>query len=253
MKISALHAALIVSAVVGQNGDSELEKTVKDKLKALHEVTAALKTVPDVQTAGAALGKMEAALERLIVCDEILGDPKTAALLKKEKLPDKFGKELAGALANVDKEVQRLSKEPQVVKPITQAALWKRWQKGLQELQASNAAQKAVIDQNKLQRAKLDVKSLQTALTAYLTINGAYPESLADLSRRQPKGGAALLKAEGLTDPWNRPYQYDPNQRNRKTDVPRVWSQGPEPGQPGSEIANWTPDAAPPKSEPAAR
>jgi hypothetical protein len=247
MKTVAVPAILLFAAVGVAAGDSELERLAKSKLKALQEVSAALKTVADAKTAEAALGNVDGALERLIECDEVLGNPKTAAQLTKEKLGDRFGKPLGEAQAAVQAEVERLSKQPLVMKLIAEAAAWKRWQTVRVELQGNTVARKIVIGSAELRRTTQDLKTLDIALKYYFTRHGSYPDSLNDLTQHQPDGGPAIMKAEGMKDVWNRPYQYDPTQREPNTDRPRIWSQGPEPGQPGSEIANWTADSAPRK------
>jgi hypothetical protein len=42
-----------------------------------------------------------------------------------------------------------------------------------------------------------------------------------------------------LVDPWGRKFQYDSTKLHPNTDRPLIWSEGPNPGQPGSKISNW--------------
>jgi hypothetical protein len=88
-------------------------------------------------------------------------------------------------------------------------------------------------------RAKMDVRNFDAALQMYHERNKKWPENLDKLTEPQPDGNAALLKKETLTDPWGRPYQYDPNQLHPATGIHRVWSDGPDPGNPDKKIANW--------------
>lgn len=63
--------------------------------------------------------------------------------------------------------------------------------------------------------AKVQVSAISSALELYALDNGAYPSAQAGLAAlvQRPQGavrwnGPYLKKAEGLTDPWGRPYQY---------------------------------------------
>lgn len=63
--------------------------------------------------------------------------------------------------------------------------------------------------------AKVQINAISSALELYALDNGGYPASQTGLpALMQPPAGAArwqgpyLKKAEGLTDPWGRPYQY---------------------------------------------
>jgi hypothetical protein len=237
MKLAPILAVLCFAMSGPQAGSGELETIVKDKLQALQVVTAALKSATDSKSAEAAVAKMDVALEHLIVCDEVLADPKVVVRLKKDKLEDKYGKQLADAQAAVQKEIDRLAKQPMVIKCIAEGAAWKRWQS---LPKASVAMERVFIDPLKLERTKNDLRNLDAALSTYNIRQKSYPQSLKDLTQRQPDGGVPLVKDVILNDQWDRPYQYDPDQRDPVTDRPRVWSQGPSPGQPGSEIANWT-------------
>jgi general secretion pathway protein G len=88
-------------------------------------------------------------------------------------------------------------------------------------------------------RAKLDVQSLETAVTTYYTRKGYYPQSLQELTQRDPTDNSpALLKDQKvLMDPWNQPYVYDPNTRHQNTDRPLIYSNGPP--NSGKRISNW--------------
>jgi general secretion pathway protein G len=95
----------------------------------------------------------------------------------------------------------------------------------------------SVLDDQHVNRAKLDVNSLQKAVEVWKVKYRDYPQSLQVLAEPGPNGEAALVKDEGLTDPWGQPYMYDPSQRHPKTHVPHIWSNGP-PSHP-QMIDNW--------------
>jgi general secretion pathway protein G len=63
--------------------------------------------------------------------------------------------------------------------------------------------------------AKVQINAIASALELYALDNGAYPPPQVGLAAlMQPPGGATrwngpyLKKAQGLIDPWGRPYQY---------------------------------------------
>jgi len=63
--------------------------------------------------------------------------------------------------------------------------------------------------------AKVQISAISSALELYALDNGAYPPTQAGLGAliERPHGatrwnGPYLKKAEGLIDPWGRPYQY---------------------------------------------
>ena len=87
-------------------------------------------------------------------------------------------------------------------------------------------------------RAMMDTRSIAQALQTYEVNNGHFPQSLQELTKRQPNGNAALLKPSALLDPWNQPYHFDPGQLHPETGAPLVWSDG-EPGDPDGKITNW--------------
>jgi general secretion pathway protein G len=63
--------------------------------------------------------------------------------------------------------------------------------------------------------AKVQINAISSALELYALDNGGYPSGQVGLVAlvQQPQGasrwnGPYLKKAQGLTDPWGRPYQY---------------------------------------------
>jgi general secretion pathway protein G len=94
-----------------------------------------------------------------------------------------------------------------------------------------------VLADQSVNRAKMDVRNIEAAVMTFNTTNHRYPQSLQELTERQPNGSAALLKIEALTDPWGQPYQYEPGRTHSKTDIPMIYSMGP-PGK-NTQIPNW--------------
>ena len=56
----------------------------------------------------------------------------------------------------------------------------------------------------------------------------------------QPEGGRVpYIEVDGLRDAWEREFVYEPQNINQNSRKPRIYSQGPDPGNPSSIIANW--------------
>jgi general secretion pathway protein G len=90
-------------------------------------------------------------------------------------------------------------------------------------------------------KAKLDVKTLEQAVSAYQTDHfGAYPDSIEILAQRdQQTNKPAYIKDSLLVDPWGRRYVLDVNTKHPQTDIPLIYSEG----APGTNvpIRNWDP------------
>ena len=54
----------------------------------------------------------------------------------------------------------------------------------------------------RINRAKLDIKNLETAVMAYQTNNGNFPGTLDELANIDPNGRMAYIEPTLLTDPW---------------------------------------------------
>jgi general secretion pathway protein G len=92
-----------------------------------------------------------------------------------------------------------------------------------------------ILEDSKVNRVKLDFKSLETAITAYETNNSTTVHSLHELLT--PPTGKAYCEPGLLKDPWGQDYQYDPNTKSA-TGKPLIYSAG-VPGT-GQQIRNFT-------------
>jgi hypothetical protein len=223
MKSAVLSAVLLGTWCA--SGDPDPEKVAKDVLQSMQDVTAVLKTVKDKDSADAAARKLEEPAKRLLVAVEAgnkipRDDPDVAKVL------EKFAEQMAKAGRDFQLEVDRLLKEPELQKILRKSPAWRQSDLQFQE--------------SKLARAKLDVKTLEVAIQAWHVKFAEWPASLEKLTEPSKDTPAFLLKS-ALTDPWGRPYRYDPKQRHPKTDVPLIWSDGPIPRDAGGRIANWSP------------
>lgn len=91
------------------------------------------------------------------------------------------------------------------------------------------------LDKAKEDTAYLMVKTLSEQVELYKINNGDYPPSL-DILALPQDNKPAIIEQSQLTDPWGRPYQYEPGNRHQLTGKPRVYSTGAD----GSKIiANW--------------
>jgi hypothetical protein len=88
------------------------------------------------------------------------------------------------------------------------------------------------LETAKASKAKMDCSHISQAVESYNIENDHYPNSLLELT--QPVGDKpAYLTEKDLLDPWDRPYQYDPNARNL-FGKPKVFTTSS-----GVEINNW--------------
>jgi len=81
------------------------------------------------------------------------------------------------------------------------------------------------LAQAKNDRAKLDIKKLETAVIAFNLKHGYYPQSLQQLTAADDQGNPPVLGPADLLDPWNQPYQYNSTQLNPRG-VPVISSGG---------------------------
>jgi len=88
-------------------------------------------------------------------------------------------------------------------------------------------------------RAKMDLRNLDQAVQALQNKFGKLPESLESMTKRIGENMPPILREGELTDPWGRAYNYDPTSTDPKSGRPLIWTEGPEPGKPGSKITNW--------------
>lgn len=95
-----------------------------------------------------------------------------------------------------------------------------------------------IQESNYKDAAKLQIKNLETACMVYRTKNGAFPTSLTDLTMQQPNGDGPLVEPAALNDPWQRPFQYNPQGNNARYGRPDIWSDGPNPGDANSRVGN---------------
>ena len=84
-----------------------------------------------------------------------------------------------------------------------------------------------------------DLRRLTAAVRVYEVRFGQIPERL-DHLLAPPGGGPQLVERDALTDPWGRPYRYDPAGPQNAGVRPDVWSLGPDPNDPKGVIGNWS-------------
>jgi len=90
--------------------------------------------------------------------------------------------------------------------------------------------------QARLDRAKMDIKKLETAVSNYNLKHGTFPQSLQELTQIDNLGNPPVLAQQDLLDPWNQPYQYNPGQMTQRG-VPQISSGGPN-GQMANVLNN---------------
>ena len=95
------------------------------------------------------------------------------------------------------------------------------------------------LENAKKDLAKTNVMALDQEVQIYKTRHGVYPPDLQTLTQLGPNGEAATIDQKVLLDPWNLPFVYEPQSFHPLTKKPHIYTEGPNPGSPGSRISNW--------------
>jgi len=88
----------------------------------------------------------------------------------------------------------------------------------------------------RIDRAKMDIKTIEKAVAAYQLRHGQYPQSLEVLIVADELGNPPVLDAKAITDPWGRPYNYNPANFTTRG-MPVISSGGPT-GQGDALLSN---------------
>jgi general secretion pathway protein G len=93
------------------------------------------------------------------------------------------------------------------------------------------------LEESKEKTAQVNIQTLEKAAKIYQTNNGGEPPpSLAVLAQPGADGGLPYLEnSDVLYDPWNSPFQYDPNGSRNNGIKPDIWTVSPR----GKTIGNW--------------
>ncbi len=93
------------------------------------------------------------------------------------------------------------------------------------------------FEASKVKTAKIQIANLSTAMDLYYLSNGSYPNEQQGLKAlvEKPEGAAAwdgpyLNKADGIIDPWGRPYLYKQPGAHGKFDISSLGADGKEGG-----------------------
>jgi len=224
-------ATLLTTFVIGAwlvQGDPDPEKTIKDIVKGMEDATAVLKTVKDERSAEAAVPKLEEAMKRLSEACAAenrirLGDPAFA------KQTQKHVSQLSDANRSLKAEDERLAKQRELQKILFKSPAW-AW-----------AKYDGLSPRSLVGCARMDIKTLETGVLAFYLKKGYLPETLQQLTKRDPIDNSPAIFASDsiLKDPWGRNYLYDPGVFHPQTDKPLIYSVGPDPKTQDGRISNW--------------
>jgi len=91
------------------------------------------------------------------------------------------------------------------------------------------------LSKRKAEIARIQAYNLEKSLRAYFVDHDSmYPKDLTDLTLKSDNGGP-YIDAEGLLDPWGKPYSFDPAGPRNGGKKPDVFTRSPE----GKLIGNW--------------
>jgi general secretion pathway protein G len=93
------------------------------------------------------------------------------------------------------------------------------------------------LDEAKINKAKIQIKSIETAVEAYKTNpnHDEYPANLMVLTQRDADGGRPALDVDALKTPWGKQYGYDPAGPRNGGNKADIWADAPN----GKVIGNW--------------
>jgi type II secretion system protein G len=80
------------------------------------------------------------------------------------------------------------------------------------------------LESARIDRVKIDCKTLEQAVEAYNVKYGDYPPSLETLTQPDQTTGKAVLEHDAIYDPWRQPYQYNPGDVHALTGRPYIYS-----------------------------
>ncbi|HEY1378002.1 MAG TPA: type II secretion system protein GspG [Gemmataceae bacterium] len=213
-----LTVTFLISAAVARAGDPQANELVGLMTQAVRATTEQLQLVQ--HTAGARLSAD--ALGQL--------DHYVAGMLAEERRVP-VAQADAAILDAFDRAVKDLRPE------------WGRvsGQEDLKAVLTPLAATRRVVAERAGGRAGLAVRgveSIAAAVQAHELRYGRPPERLEQLAA-PPNGGKSFLGNQPLTDPWGRPYRYDPAGGRNGGVRPDVWSLGPDAADANGVIGNW--------------
>lgn len=104
------------------------------------------------------------------------------------------------------------------------------------------------FDTSKAKAAQVQIANIAAALDLYYLASGAYPSEQQGLKAlvERPEGiaswdGPYLNRADGIIDPWNRPYIYKQPGVHGKFDVSTLGADGQEGGsEENRDLVSWT-------------
>lgn len=103
------------------------------------------------------------------------------------------------------------------------------------------------FEASKAKTAKIQISNLATAMDLYYLSNGGYPSEAQGLKAlvERPENAAAwdgpyLNRAEGIIDPWGRPYLYKQPGVHGKFDISSLGADGKEGGSgEDTDLGSW--------------
>ena len=103
------------------------------------------------------------------------------------------------------------------------------------------------FEASKAKTAKIQIANLSTAMDLYYLSNGNYPTEAQGLKAlvEKPEGATAwdgpyLKKADGIIDPWGKPYVYKQPGVNGKYDIASLGADGKEGGTgENADLGSW--------------
>jgi hypothetical protein len=218
--------AVLAGLPVVCEGGLDRERLCQDRLQAIKDLSAALRTVADRASAEAAMPKLEAPARRWLQVAPIFDKLHRAKDARLKTARKQYENSFAYAFDLLTAELRRLENDAELCKICNK-----------NEAFNESFGQRSSLE-GQLTKARNDVKTLVYAVVAYrVEHDGQFPGSLADLARVPVTGGPPYISKKRLVDPWGQPFVLERGTVNPKTIVLRIYSIGP----PGSNqrIRSW--------------
>jgi hypothetical protein len=218
MRHLTLTVAVIVSLGAGRADPPPKPEEMTERLtKIVPRLAELLKSVKDEASAAAVKPEFDRLAAEMM---KLVGEGQRLPEEQQNAVKDLMAERLKQPMEEMQREVKRLEAMP---------AVYQALMKGNPLQKKSDTAKKDV--------ARVTARNLTTAAQTYRIKYGDYPTALSDLADGR-NGDKPFIERGTLTDPWGRPYQYDPAGPKNGGIRPDVWSLGP-PDEKDGVIGNW--------------
>jgi hypothetical protein len=210
MSIRLRYVGLLLVCVLASGWAPIPETPPQDPAKLLKDTLAALVAVKDAEGVKSVRPQLDRHAQQLKKVERQLLALVKPKLDKREEQLKKEWERLAPDLQALEKELIRLTTNDKTRKSLADHDL-------IVALRKRKEMEK---------RAHIGAHELSDQVEVFKLNNGRYPNKIEELSMKQPDGGAPLVPAKMLRDPWGQLYKLDPTGARNAGLKCDVWSPG---------------------------